>query len=79
MITACDALAEGMRFSVIIIGAIAVSVDTQSDDKMILDGVTLDDGDKATNTSTTGDMAVCTYYSADGWYCASNSWTDDGA
>jgi len=81
VMTACDALTAKMSFSVITIGAIAVSVDVQADDKMVLDGTTLDDGDKATNTSTTGDLIVCTYYSADGWYCASGSndgdlWTD---
>ena len=48
-------------------------------DKLVLDGVTLDDGDKATNTSTTGDIIVLTYYSADGWYAASDGWTDTGA
>lgn len=80
-ITACDALAAGMAFTVITIGATQVDVDVQADDKMILDGTTLDDGDKAVNTSTTGDSIVCTYYSADGWYCMSGSpdgdnWTD---
>ncbi len=84
VITACDGLTDGMGFSVITIGAIAVSLDVQSDDLQILDGVTLDDGDKATNTSTTGDSIVCTYYDATGWYCMSGSpdgdnWTDDGA
>lgn len=75
-ITACDNLAAGMNFTVITIGAIAVHLDVQSDDKQVLDGTTLDDGDKASNTSTAGDLIACTYYSADGWYCASNGWTD---
>lgn len=84
IITACDDLASGMAFTVITIGATAVSVDTQSDDLMNLDGVPLDDGDKATNTSTAGDSIVCTYYDATGWYCMSGSpdgdnWTDGGA
>jgi hypothetical protein len=77
------AVVTGMHFTVITIGNVAVSVDTNAADKMILDGVTLDDGDKATNPSTTGALLVCTYYSADGWYCASGSnngtlWTDGG-
>ena len=74
-----EAIANGMSVTVITIGAIAVSVDTNASDKMVLDGVTLDDGDKATNTATTGDIIVFTYYSADGWYATSNSWTDGGA
>jgi len=82
-VTACDDLAAGMAFSVVTIGATQVDVDVQADDKMVLDGTTLDDGDKAVNTSTTGDIIVCVYYSADGWYCASGSndgdpWTDGG-
>jgi len=39
----------------------------------------LDDGDKITNTSTAGDIAVLTYYSADGWHASTNTWTDGGA
>ena len=83
-ITACDNLADGMSFSVITIGATQVDVDVQSDDRMYLDGTALDDGDKASNTSTTGDSIVCTYESAAGWYCMSGSpdgdnWTDGGA
>lgn len=70
------AVASGMNISVITIGAIAVSVDPNASDKLWLDGTALDDGDKATNTSTAGDIAVVTYYSADGWYVSSNSWTD---
>jgi hypothetical protein len=75
------AVATTMSFTVITIGATAVSVDPDDADKMYLDGVLLDDGDKATNTSTTGDTLVCSYFSADGWYCMGGSpdgdaWTD---
>ncbi|MDX9896613.1 MAG: hypothetical protein RBS34_14285 [Desulfofustis sp.] len=78
------AVATGMSFTVITIGAVAVSLDVNASDRMYLDGVALDDGDKATNTSTTGDMITCAYESAAGWYCASGSpdgdhWTDGGA
>jgi len=78
------AVAAGMNFSVITIGAVAVSVKCNASDLMYLDGTITDDGDKATNTSTTGDSIVCTYYSGDGWYCMSGSpdgdnWTDTGA
>jgi len=73
------AVADGASVTVITIGAVAVSVDPNASDKLWLDGTALDDGDKATNTSTTGDIIVLTYYSADGWYATSNSWTDGGA
>ncbi len=73
------AIFDGASVTVHTVGAIAVSVDTNASDKMVLDGTTLDDGDKATNTSTAGDTAVCKYYSADGWYCSTNAWTDGGA
>lgn len=71
----------GMNFAVVTIGNIAVSLDVNASDKMILDGVTLADGDKATNSSKAGDTIVCQYYSADGWYCWSSTvlgghWTD---
>lgn len=83
-ITACDGLASGMWFKVVTVGAIAVSLDVQSDDLMYLDGTALDDGDKATNTSTTGDTIYCEYYNSTGWFCWSGSpdgdhWTDGGA
>lgn len=73
------AVAAGMSVTIITIGAVAVSVDPNASDKIWLDGTALDDGDKITNTSTAGDIAVLTYYSADGWYAATNSWTDGGA
>lgn len=75
------AVAVGMNAVFITIGAVAVSVNPNNSDKLWLDGTALSDGDKATNTSTTGDMLVITYYSADGFYAASGSndgdlWTD---
>lgn len=78
-----EAVATGMSWTLITVGAFAVSQDVNASDKMCLDGVWLDDADKATNTSTTGDSIVCTYYSADGIYCMSGSpdgdhWTDTG-
>lgn len=72
------AVADGASVTIITIGAVAVSVDPNASDKIWLDGTALDDGDKITNTSTAGDMTVLTYYSADGWYAATNSWTDGG-
>jgi hypothetical protein len=73
------AIADGMHLTVITIGAVAVSVDCNASDKIYLDGTALDDGDKITNLSTAGDIAVLTYYSADGWHASTNTWTDGGA
>jgi len=72
------AVADGMSVTVITIGAVAVSIDPNASDKIWLDGVALDDGDKITNTSTSGDITVVTYYSADGFHATTNSWTDGG-
>jgi len=72
-------IAVGMSVTIITIGAVAVSVDPDASDKIWLDGTALDDGDKITNLSTAGDIAVLTYYSGDGWYASTNSWTDGGA
>jgi len=71
------AIADNMAVTVITIGAVAVDVDVNASDLMILDGTKLTDGDEATNTSTAGDMIVCTYFSDDGWVCQSDGWTDD--
>ena len=75
------AVVAGMNFTVVTIGDIAVSLDLNAADKMVLDGVTLADGDKATNSSKSGDTITCQYYSADGFYCWSGTvlgghWTD---
>lgn len=75
------AIATGQNYCAVTVGDIAVSLDVNASDKMILDGVTLSDGDKATNTSKSGDTICCQYYSADGQYCWSGTvlgghWTD---
>ena len=72
-------VADGMHVTVITIGDVEVSVDPNASDKIWLDGVALDDGDKITNGSASGDIAVLTYYSADGWHGSTNGWTDGGA
>jgi hypothetical protein len=58
---------------------VAVSIDPNASDLIYLDGVALDDGDKITNLSTAGDIAVLTYYDATGWHASTNGWTDGGA
>ena len=73
------AIAAGMSVEILTIGAAAISVDPNVSDKLWLEGTALDDGDKASNLTVSGDVAVFKYFSADGWYVASNSWTDGGA
>jgi hypothetical protein len=73
------AVVSGMSFTVITIGNIAVSVDPNAADLIYLDGVALADGNKITNTSSTGDSVVFTYFDSTGWYATSNNWTDGGA
>lgn len=70
------ARAAGYHFTVITVGAVAVSVDPNAADLIMLDGVALADGDKITNTSTSGDIAVITDYDATGFYAATDGWTD---
>lgn len=71
------AVAAGASFTVITIGAVAVSVDPNAADLIYLNGTALADGDKITNASTTGDMAVFTYYDSTGWVAQTNTgWTD---
>jgi len=67
----------GMNFTIITLGAIAVVVEPNASDLMILDGVALDDADSATNTTTAGDIIVFQYYDATGWLATSNGWTDE--
>lgn len=73
------AVDEDTDFNVKTVGAVAVSVDPDGSDLLLLDGTALDDGDKITNTSTSGDTAVIQYYDSTGAYAATNSWTDGGA
>jgi len=72
------AVAAGMNFRVVTIGAVAVSVDVNAADRMYLNGTALADGDKATNGSLSGDTLECQYESANGFNCRSLSgmWTD---
>lgn len=70
------AVAAGQSFTVITEGAVAVSVDPNASDLIVLDGVALSDGDKITNLSTAGDMAVFVARDATGWSAQTNGWTD---
>lgn len=70
------AVVAGQSFTVITEGAVAVSVDPNAADLIVLDGTALADGDKITNLSTGGDMAVFVARDATGWSAQTNGWTD---
>lgn len=70
------AVVAGQSFTVITEGAVAVSVDPDAADLIVLDGTALADGDKITNLSTAGDMAVFVARDATGWSAQTNGWTD---
>lgn len=74
------AVAAGMQVTIVTVGAVAVSVDPNASDLILLDGTALDDGDKLTNSSTSGDTVTLAYYDATGWYAITDgNWTDGGA
>ena len=57
----------------------AVHVDPDDDDRFILDGVALANGDKATSASAIGDVLDLINNDGDGWVAISgktNDWTD---
>lgn len=72
------AVAVGGSFTVITVGAIAVSVDPNAADLIVLDGTAQADGEKITNLSTAGDIATFTYYDGTGWAASTNGWTNGG-
>lgn len=70
---------RGASFLVVTEGAVAVSIDPNAADKIYLDGVALDDGDKITNLSTPGDTAyLFAREDGTGWNALTNGWTDGG-
>ena len=71
---------NGMSLMVTTVAAVAVSVKAGATDAIILDGGVMDDGDKITNSSTSGDSATFFCNSAGDWICVSDgNWTDTGA
>ena len=71
-------VATGMNLTILTVGTKGIQIDPNASDKIWLDGVALDDGDKINNLSVSGNMAVLTYFSADGWYAATTAFTDGG-
>ena len=70
------AVAAGMHFTVIVIGAFTVSIDPNASDLIYLDGVALADGDKITSPGTAGSIATLVYHSTAGFHASTNAWTD---
>jgi hypothetical protein len=72
------AVAEGMNFCIVTIGAIAVNVEPNANDLLVLDGTPLSDASGATNPSTAGDKICFQYMDATGWLADSirAAWTD---
>lgn len=72
-------VAEDMEFIVWADGPYVVSVDPNSNDRIKLDGVALDDGDKITSDGTPGAMAIISHRDPDGWYATTDGhWSDGG-
>lgn len=75
------AIAPGHTYIIVTRGDITVSLDVNASDVMTLDGFALSAGDKATNTSKSGDTIACTYVAANDLQCWSSTvlgghWTD---
>lgn len=68
-----------MSITVYTYGAVAVSVDPNGTETIVLNGTVLGAGNKVTNTSTSGDM-VCFVNDGNRWYLLGNNvnWTDGG-
>ena len=74
------AVAVGRSVAIPTVGNIAVSVKPASGEQIHLAGTASDltADHKITNTSTDGDIAVCSYYAAGKWWCKAPGWTDGG-
>jgi hypothetical protein len=72
------AIVDGMHLKVITRGAVAVSVDPDGTEIMVLDNTALSGGNKITNASTNGDWAELTYddQNSGQWIVTTNGWSD---
>lgn len=69
------AIASGMSVSIIATAAVAVTIDPNGTEKILLDGVDATAGVTIVSPGAIGDVAVLTYYGAGVWYASTNSWT----
>lgn len=72
------AVTAGTSFTFISTGANTITIDANASDLIILDGVTLDDGDSIDSAGAAGDIVVITYYNGTGWFASSNGFSDGG-
>lgn len=70
-------MAVGMNFTVITLGSVEVVAATNANDGYLMDGLTNAEGKNITNLSTSGDIAVFQYYTADDWLITTNGWTPE--
>ena len=69
------AVSAGKHCTIIAIGAVAVTITPDASDRIILDGVALEDGASVVSKSLAGDVAHVTYESANGWHISTNGWS----
>jgi len=68
------AVSAGKHCTIIVLGAVAVTITPNASDRIILDGAALADGVSIVSTSHAGDVAHVRYESANGWYISTNGW-----
>lgn len=71
------AMLAGMNFTIIVSGAIECVAATNVNDGYMLDGVDTAEDNSVVSTSTSGDIAVFQYYTADDWLITTNGWTTE--
>jgi len=68
------AVSAGKHCTIIVLGAVEVTITPNASDRIILDGAALADGVSIVSTSHAGDVAHVRYESANGWYISTNGW-----
>ena len=68
------AVSAGKHCTIIVLGAVAVTITPNASDRIILDGAALADGVSIVSNSHAGDVAHVRYESANGWYISTNGW-----
>ena len=73
------AIASGDNVDFAVSAAVVGSIDPNASDTILLDGVSLDAGDKITSDGTQGSVVRLTYYGANTWYATTDgTWSDGG-
>ncbi len=72
--------ANGWNILIETTDSFTVYADPDSNDVMVLDGITLDAGDRAQSSGVTGDTLLMINDTADGWsaWSGPNDWSDGG-